>query len=562
VTIALIVDHLWQSTLFALIAAFLTLLLRSNAARSRYWIWLAASIKFLIPFSALTLLGTRLISWQTTSAGALPEVFVNVVEQITQPLAAPDIVMHAPPATALPIGELLLALWALGCGALLARWLTRWTRIRAVANSATTVGIEAAVVVKSTPALWEPGVVGILRPILLLPHGIEARLTSSQLRAVLAHELCHVRRRDNLTAAIHMVVEAVFWFHPLVWWIGARLVEERERACDEAVVQLGNAPQTYAEGILKVCQFYMESKLTCVAGVSGASLKKRIEVIMSNRIAANLTPAKKILLASVTAAAISLPVVVGLATSPQASAQNADATHVSAAFDEVKITQTTAGDGKAYFLMDNGKLAMRNIPLRAIVAFAYGVEPARVVGGPDWLDRPAYDIAAHTENPFFMKPGGEPVRPLVKAMLANRFSVQAHTEVQQLPAFVLRVDAGGPKLKSVPSDLPGLNDGGRVWQTPGQLTGMAIDLKTLAHTLSGFMGRPVVDKTGLTGHYDFALAGELTPETLPAALRKQLGLTIESEKTRVDVVVVDSVQPPMIDSSESGTAERRRVSVR
>ena len=55
-------------------------------------------------------------------------------------------------------------------------------------------------------------------------------------------KFCHARRRDNLTAAVHMVVEAVFWFHPLVWWIGARLVDERERACDEEVLRAGQHP--------------------------------------------------------------------------------------------------------------------------------------------------------------------------------------------------------------------------------------------------------------------------------------------------------------------------------
>ena len=80
---------------------------------------------------------------------------------------------------------------------------------------------------------------GTVRSVLLVPEGIADRLTPRQLEAVLAHELCHVRRRDNLTSAIHMIVEAMFWFHPLVWWIGARLVEERERACDEDVLRLG-----------------------------------------------------------------------------------------------------------------------------------------------------------------------------------------------------------------------------------------------------------------------------------------------------------------------------------
>jgi beta-lactamase regulating signal transducer with metallopeptidase domain len=128
----------------------------------------------------------------------------------------------------------------------------------------------------------EPGLFGILRPVLLWPREIDVRLDDAQVRAVLAHELTHARRRDNLTAAMHMFVEAVFWFHPLVWWIGARLVDERERACDEEVVRLGTAPDVYAESILKTCQYFVESPLTCVPGVTGSNLKKRIERIMSD----------------------------------------------------------------------------------------------------------------------------------------------------------------------------------------------------------------------------------------------------------------------------------------
>ena len=74
-----------------------------------------------------------------------------------------------------------------------------------------------------------------MHPVLLWPEGLSEKLDDAHLEAVIAHELCHVRRRDNLTAAVHMLVEAVFWFHPLVWWLGARLIDERERACDEEV---------------------------------------------------------------------------------------------------------------------------------------------------------------------------------------------------------------------------------------------------------------------------------------------------------------------------------------
>jgi len=146
----------------------------------------------------------------------------------------------------------------------------------------------------------------LLHPVLLLPAGIAGRLTPAQLEAVLAHELCHVRRRDNLSASIHMVVEAIFWFHPLVWWIGAKLVEERERACDEEVLSLGSEPRVYAEGIVNVCRLYVESPLVCLSGVTGSNLKKRIEAIMTNRIVLRLNFAKKIALTVAGIAAVAV----------------------------------------------------------------------------------------------------------------------------------------------------------------------------------------------------------------------------------------------------------------
>ena len=117
---------------------------------------------------------------------------------------------------------------------------------------------------------------------LLWPRAISERLTDEQIEAVLAHELCHLRRGDNLAALFHLGVQTVFWFHPLVWWIGARLITERERACDEEVIRRGSERETYAESILKTCQFFVESPLACVSGVTGSDLKKRIEEIMTN----------------------------------------------------------------------------------------------------------------------------------------------------------------------------------------------------------------------------------------------------------------------------------------
>ncbi len=115
---------------------------------------------------------------------------------------------------------------------------------------------------------------------------------------------------------------AVVWFHPLVWWIGKRLVEERDRACDEAVLQLGNEPQAYAEGILKICKLYVESPLVCVSGVTGSNLKARIASIMRNRPAVSLNLGKKLALAVVEIAALVVPIAVGNLNAPAAHAQS------------------------------------------------------------------------------------------------------------------------------------------------------------------------------------------------------------------------------------------------
>ena len=131
--------------------------------------------------------------------------------------------------------------------------------------------------------LWNRVCSGSFGRFLLWPAGISQHLQDAHLEAILTHEVQHVRRRDNLAAAMHMVVEAIFWFHPLVWWLGARLVEERERACDEEVLRLGVQPEIYAEGILKTCEFCVASPLACVSGVTGADLKQRMVRIMTQR---------------------------------------------------------------------------------------------------------------------------------------------------------------------------------------------------------------------------------------------------------------------------------------
>jgi bla regulator protein BlaR1 len=316
---AALLDHLWQSSLFALAAWALTLLLRRNDARLRHAVWLAASIKFLVPFSGLALLGQQLQPYVA---------FVSSQEPALRAAGEISSLLVSPSALALPIewegtDWLFVAgiTWLVGFLVLTVRWLVLWHHARSLVRTAEPTAIEAPVPVMTSATLREPGVVGIFRPVLLMPAGIESRLSPQQLEAILNHEFCHVRRRDNLTAAIHMLVEALFWFHPLVWWIGARMLDERERACDEAVVRSGNDPGEYAEGIIKICRSYLASDLACVSGVSGADLKTRLEAIMKNEEVKVLSGGRKLLLGFLALSAVGVPVLVGVMVPKTAMAE-------------------------------------------------------------------------------------------------------------------------------------------------------------------------------------------------------------------------------------------------
>jgi beta-lactamase regulating signal transducer with metallopeptidase domain len=323
-------NHLWQSTVFAVLAGLLTIAFRHNRAHVRYWLWFSASVKFFVPFTLLINLGSLLPWAQAAQWLAQKEIAVTIV-QISQPF--PDTwpsVSSAPSTPDLPnwLGLTILGVWACGLGSIALIRLQMWRGIRGAVRASIPfqilgAGISARVQVRSAPGLLEPGVVGWLRPILLLPAGIEEHLTPPQLDAVLTHELCHIRRRDNFTAGIHMVSEAVFWFHPLVWWIGARLVNERESACDEEVIRLGSNARVYAESILKTCEFYVESPLACVTGVTGSDLTKRIEAIMRNQTGKAVSLRKKLVLGTAIVLGVAIPVGVGVLNAPRLHAQSA-----------------------------------------------------------------------------------------------------------------------------------------------------------------------------------------------------------------------------------------------
>jgi beta-lactamase regulating signal transducer with metallopeptidase domain len=424
---AALFNHLWQSTVFAAVAGLLTLALRKNRAQVRYRLWFAASVKFLVPFALLVSLGGQ-FGWRTA---APPSQVSQVIEQINQPFTSR--IVSPPPLAAVPaeasrLPIVLFAVWACGFVAVLFYWGRRIMRMRAEARASSPLNTPLPIPVRSSPALREPGVFGLFRPVLLLPEGIKERLTPEQLQAVLAHELCHVRRRDNLTSAIQMMVEAIFWFHPLVWWIGARLVDERERACDEEVLRQGNDPQVYAEGILNVCKFYVESPLVCVAGVTGSDLKKRIEDIMTGCTSRKLDLMRKALLTVAGIGAVAGPVAVGLLNAPRSFGQTNTSqytfgltTVAESRFEVASVKPGPPGeDGWQLGVPTHGGITIDNMELRKIIASSFRIQDSMVIG-PSWLDSARYSIVGKGADPTV---GNPVVWENMRALLADRLSVE------------------------------------------------------------------------------------------------------------------------------------------
>jgi bla regulator protein BlaR1 len=555
--ISSLANHLWQSTLFAAVAGLLTLALRKNRANMRHWIWLIASVKFLIPFSLLVSIGGQM------ALKTAPRDWPSVIGQISQPFVSPVLAVAAAPKVAgdlmpsLLLADLAWAAWICGFAAVAIFWFVRWRRMAALVRAASPLQLETPIQVMSSPALLEPGVFGILRPVLLLPDGIADRLTRSQLDAILAHELCHVRRRDNLASTIHMVVEALFWFHPLVWWIGSRLVDERERACDEEVLRLGNAPQVYAESILEVCRLYLESPLVCVSGITGADLKKRVEAIMTHRIAHKLDFGRRLLLVASGIASVAGPIAIGIVNAPRVQAQAQAGTTSPLAFEVASIRLSKPKPGTHAFIgaaPGGQRLTATNLPLKFLIIMAYNITNRQISGGPSWLDSEGYDIDAKAERPV----SRDQLYLMLQTLLADRFKLTLHRETRELQVYALVVEKDGPKFKLHPNQdvvQPLVSPGGR-----GQVNFQNVPVSRLAWFLSTQLDRSVLDKTGLDGNYDFTLewtpdrpSKDYVPDTPPpdpsgpsifTALQRQLGLKLESQKGPVEFLRVEHAEKP------------------
>jgi uncharacterized protein (TIGR03435 family) len=230
-------------------------------------------------------------------------------------------------------------------------------------------------------------------------------------------------------------------------------------------------------------------------------------------------------------------------------------------------------------------LTAKSVRLWGLIRQAYGAERILISGAPKWFDTEFYDIDARIDSSLvdeFQKLGSAKSQiqrqQMLQALLADRFKLTFHRETKELPAYFLVIAKNGPKLKSEgpeyvgPSDFDG-PDGNRATDTVtitkgGTVIAQAASVETLANALSVQLGRPVLDKTGLTGRYDFtfkfspdriqpaappdgAANGEPVPvppdpngPSLSGAIQEHLGLKLESGKGPVEIFVIDHVERP------------------
>jgi bla regulator protein blaR1 len=225
------------------------------------------------------------------------------------------------------------------------------------------------------------------------------------------------------------------------------------------------------------------------------------------------------------------------------------------------INPTKPGRRAHYDVWRGNQEVIVGFTLNDLIKLAYGVQDKQIINGPGWMRSDKFDIAAKPN--VAGEPSGNQLNEMVKALLADRFQLKTHTEQKTMSAYILTVAKGGPKMTK--------NDGkgGR----PRALFGPPMptlrvqdatmdDLSNLMQ--SDVLDRPVVNRTGLTGHWNFSLhwtpdASHLiiaglkipppsnsakAPPPLFTAIREQLGLKLGAEKATVPVLVVDHVNHP------------------
>jgi type II secretory pathway component GspD/PulD (secretin)/beta-lactamase regulating signal transducer with metallopeptidase domain len=305
----MLVHFLWQAAAVALLLAVLLRLLRRTGANVRY----AAACGALALMVLLPLITMQLVEAPGPVAEAAPPL-----ELLLPPAAEPlplvvQTVDELPPVASTPLEVVNLAVpvpwqeraiaalegalpylvlgWLAGVFGLSAWHLGGWTQLHRLKHRmarqaaatmratldelATKLGVRRAVTLLESAIVEVPTVLGWLQPVILLPAGALTGLNPDQLKAILAHELAHIRRWDYLANIIQTVVEILGFFHPAVWWVSSRIRIERENCCDDLAVQVCGSSLQYAKALTSMEEI-RHSRTDLALAASGGSLMARI----------------------------------------------------------------------------------------------------------------------------------------------------------------------------------------------------------------------------------------------------------------------------------------------
>jgi uncharacterized protein (TIGR03435 family) len=222
------------------------------------------------------------------------------------------------------------------------------------------------------------------------------------------------------------------------------------------------------------------------------------------------------------------------------------------AFDSASIKPGVPGLGPTGgpVRMTPDRVTGRGVTARRLILSAYRLTPYQCTGGPGWLDRDAFDVEARSAAAA----SPDELRQMLQALLADRFQLVVHREPKEMPVYLMTVAKSGPKLTADPPPTGGGGDGGgRGGGSRGGPGGSGgggmmmdrLDMARFADTLSSnpVVGRPVLDRTGLTGVFTIRIAWESDDDFL-SAVADQLGLKFQSQKAPVDVLVIERIEKP------------------
>jgi uncharacterized protein (TIGR03435 family) len=228
-------------------------------------------------------------------------------------------------------------------------------------------------------------------------------------------------------------------------------------------------------------------------------------------------------------------------------------------FEAASIKVNNSGRQDSNFnRMAGGGVRAINVTLRGMILFAYDIREQQLVGAPSWLDTERYDVEAkpaENDNPTGVKRSFEEdfrgIRVKMRSLLADRFQLVVHPETREMPIYALMVAKSGSRLEPSKSEYHTLNN------RTGLVIGKKVTMKQFAeNSLTWRMGRTVVDKTGLTGEFDFefkfiedkaAAAGDNSLPDFLTAMREHLGLVLQSQKAPVEVLVIDRAEKASVN---------------